>query len=75
VIWGAYQYFHVQRAEYQALENREAELRAQLQAMQQKQKDLEEQAQELQSDSYIARYASQNFNLVMPGQVSFVVHH
>jgi cell division protein FtsB len=75
VIWGAYQYFHVQRAEYQALKSREAALQAQLQAMQEKQKDLEQQAQELQSDDYIARYASQHFNLVMPGQVSFVVHH
>lgn len=75
VIWGAYQYFHVQRVEYQALRSKEEALQAQLQAMQEQQTDLEQQAQELQNDDYIARYASQHFNLVMPGQVSFVVHH
>jgi cell division protein FtsB len=74
-IWAAYYYWHTQYPQLQALSAKQAELEKQLAAASKQHADLLKQSQQLQDDAYIARYASDHFNLVLPGQVAFNVKH
>ncbi|MCL6517376.1 septum formation initiator family protein [Alicyclobacillus sp.] len=69
--WAGYHYWHVQRPQLEQLSSKQAKLESQLAALQKQHDQLVQQAQQLQDDRYIARYASDHYNLVLPGQVPF----
>ncbi|WP_051663166.1 FtsB family cell division protein [Alicyclobacillus macrosporangiidus] len=72
-VWAAYHYWHVQRPQLTQLSAKQAQLEQQLAALQKQHDSLAQEAQQLQDDRYIARYASDHYNLVLPGQVPFDV--
>ncbi|MCL6444792.1 MAG: septum formation initiator family protein [Alicyclobacillus sp.] len=71
--WAVYYYAHVQRTQLVQLQQKEASLRAQLKAATATQVALKRKVAEFQNDTFIARYASEQFHLIQPGQVSFVL--
>ncbi|MBX6352656.1 MAG: septum formation initiator family protein [Thermoflavifilum sp.] len=73
-VWGTYYYLHTLHPQLVALQQQQQALSQQLQTLQAKNNELAQQARNLQDDAYVAKYAGEHFNLVMPGQVPFVVH-
>jgi cell division protein FtsB len=74
-IWAAYHYWHTQYPQLQALSAKQADLEKQLAEASKQHDELLKQSQQLQDDAYIARYAADHYNLVLPGQVAFNVKH
>jgi cell division protein FtsB len=54
---------------------KQAQLQQSLNAAAKQHAELVKQSNQLQDDSYIARYASEHYNLILPGQVAFDVKH
>jgi cell division protein FtsB len=75
VLWAAYEFWHVQAPELAHLNQQNAQLQNQLSTLQHQQTTLNKQVQELQSDTYIAKYATNHYNLILPGQVPFDLGH
>jgi cell division protein FtsB len=73
--WAGYYYWHTQYPQLHALSAKQAELEQKLQAASKQHAELLKQSQQLQDDAYIARYASEHYNLILPGQVAFNVKH
>ncbi|MBX5437520.1 MAG: septum formation initiator family protein [Alicyclobacillaceae bacterium] len=73
--WACYHYTHVQRPQLQALRTQEQQLEQRLRAATREQAKLRQQVEEFQNDQFIARYASEHYNLIGPGEVSFSVEH
>lgn len=73
--WAGFYYWHTQYPELSRLQHQQQQLQSQVATMNQKHDELFRQVQEFQTNTYIARYASQHFNLVLPGQVPFNVQH
>jgi cell division protein FtsB len=71
--WALYHYWHVQQPQLATLNAKQNTLTQQMAAMEKQRDELTKQAQQLQNKDYIARYASQHYNLILPGQVSFDV--
>ncbi len=73
LVWAGYDYLHVQLPQLRSLEAQEERLQVQLHTLDQQHANLSMQARQLQSDAYVAKYASERYNLVLPGQVAFTV--
>jgi len=73
--WALYYHFHLQSPQLQALQSKAASLQGQLAEAEKEHARLVKQAQEFQNDDFIARYASERYNLILPGQVAFDVKH
>jgi cell division protein FtsB len=72
--WAAYYYLHTLHPQLLALQQQHQALTQQLTTLRRQHDQLAQEARNLQSDAYVAKYASEHFNLVLPGQVPFVVH-
>jgi len=73
--WAVFYYWHTQYPQLSKLQNQENQLQQQVVTMQKQHDELVRQIQEFQNNAYVARYASEHFNLVLPGQVPFDVGH
>jgi len=73
--WAAFYYWHTQYPQLSKLQDQQNHLELQVATMQKQHDELVRQIQEFQNDAYVARYASEHFNLVLPGQVPFDVQH
>ncbi|MCL6548715.1 MAG: hypothetical protein K6T30_07375 [Alicyclobacillus sp.] len=73
--WAFYYYDQVQRPQLAHLLSQQQRLEAELHSATVQQAELRQKVQEFQNDDFIARYASQRFNLILPGQVSFNIQH
>ncbi|CAM3963108.1 FtsB family cell division protein [Alicyclobacillus pomorum] len=73
--WATYYYWHVQYPQLKMLSMKQAQLQQSLNAAAKQHAELVKQSNQLQDDSYIARYASEHYNLILPGQVAFDVKH
>lgn len=71
--WALYHYWHTQQPQLAALMAKQNQLQSQLNAMEKSKVELTAQSQQLQDKDYIARYASEHDNLILPGQVAFDV--
>lgn len=74
VVWAGIHYAH-QRASLFALQTKQASLTHQLTALQSQHDKLMTQSKEFQDKNFIISYAEKEFNLVLPGQVSFDIRH
>lgn len=73
--WAAYHYWSVQHAQLVRLQGQMSTLQTNLNQAKLRQTALTKQVAEFQNTSFIARYASQQFNLIEPKQVSFELTH
>lgn len=73
--WALYYYWHVQYPQLRMLQQKQAQLQQTLDAANRQHAELVEQSKQLQNDQYIAKYASEHYNLILPGQVAFNVSH
>lgn len=73
VIWAGYHYLVQQRPQVEAMQVQQRNLTNQLAALKHQHQVLQLQSKQLQDKSYIMQYAARQFNLVLPGQVSFNV--
>jgi cell division protein FtsB len=73
--WATYYYWHVQYPQLKMLSAKQAQLQQSLDAATKQHAALVQQSTQLQDDSYIAQYASQHYNLILPGQIAFDVKH
>jgi cell division protein FtsB len=73
--WAGIHYFTVQYPEWKALEVQNVQLNHQLSQLNQQQTELHQQVQQLNSKAYIEKYATEHFDLILPGQVSFNMAH
>lgn len=74
-VWAVYFYWHTQYPQLQQLSAKQANLQQELSAANKQQTDLIQKSKQLQDDHYIARYASEHYNLILPGQVAFDMKH
>jgi len=73
--WVAFHYWTVQRPDLAALNAKHQQLQTQMASLTAKKVQLTQQVQQLNDPAYIAQYASQHYNLILPGQVSFDFSH
>ncbi len=73
LAFAAYDYLHIQLPQLTQLSSQSRQLERQVAALKQQQAELQARIRQLQDDAFIARYASEHFNLVLPGQVAFTV--
>ncbi|QQE79417.1 septum formation initiator family protein [Alicyclobacillus sp. SO9] len=73
--WAFYHYWTVQRVQLQQLQTKQHHLQSQLTELKQKHTQLQTQKKQLNSKSYIVRYASAHYHLILPGQVPFDLQH
>ncbi|RIV21765.1 hypothetical protein D2Q93_10420 [Alicyclobacillaceae bacterium I2511] len=73
LAWAGYDYIHIQLPQLGLLQTQEGQLQVQLNTLNQQHVNLSMQSKQLQSDAYVAKYASEQYNLVLPGQVAFTV--
>jgi cell division protein FtsB len=71
----AYQYFSVQRGQLVQLHQKQTRLHTQLVSLHNQQAQLSKQQKQLNDKAYIARYASEHYHLILPGQVPFQLTH
>jgi cell division protein FtsB len=71
--WAFYHYLHVQQPQLAQLNAKQTQLQGQLSTLQKQRDQLTKESQQLQNNTFIARYASQHYNLILPGQVAFDV--
>ncbi|MCF8566312.1 septum formation initiator family protein [Alicyclobacillus tolerans] len=75
VGWAGFYYIHTLSPQLTRLEQKQQQLQQQLASMNKQKAQLQQKIQELKSDTYVARYANQHYNLTLPGQVPFDVQH
>ncbi|MCL6637357.1 MAG: septum formation initiator family protein [Alicyclobacillus sp.] len=75
LVWAGYYEWRVEQPQLTQLQVKQQSLQSQLADLQKQHTELTRQAQQLQDDAYIARYASEHYNLSLPGQVTFEVKH
>src|SRR5579875_3394926 len=73
--WALYEYRYVQAPQLTTLRTQHEQLQSQLSSLQQQQSALKSQIQELQSNAFIEKYATEHYNLILPGQVPFDLGH
>lgn|GEM_PF-3046092 len=71
----AYHYWAVQRVQLQQLDQQQSRLQTQISSLQQQNTALTKEQKQLNDDTYIARYASEHYHLILPGQVAFNLTH
>lgn len=77
VVWAGFHYWTQQRPQAEELQTKQQNLTKQLAMLKQQHQQLQVQSKQLQDKSFIMGYAARQYNLVLPGQVSFdvVSHH
>ncbi|MCL6454561.1 MAG: septum formation initiator family protein [Alicyclobacillus sp.] len=73
LLWAGYHYWVQVRPEAVALQSKEAALTKQLAALRAQHQQLQVQAKRLQDKNYVLTYAAEHYNIVLPGQVPFVL--
>lgn len=73
--WALFHYWTVQRPAVEELTAKHQQLQKQMASLTEKQAELSKRVQQLNDPAYIAQYASERFNLILPGQIPFDFSH
>ena len=73
LVWATYYYWHVQHQQLMELTAKADTLQAQLATATRQHNTLVNESQEFRNKTYLERYATQHFNLILPNQVTFTL--